>query len=497
MQNVNGKKLLKTLAKNRYALILSAIWLIGVFILDFFTPLGLAVGVLYVLGLIFLVPAKSKKYALGGAVISTALTLFVLVYHLSPDDGWVIYLNRFISVAAIWGVTVFMISFIDSEQEHDRVLHERDERHMQMIASINDYAIVTLDLEGNIESWNSGAESLIGFTKDEIIGKNFALFFSEEDLEEEKPQMILDAAKAHDRTKYSGWHKTKNSRQFYSHTTINSIYNDDGEKIGYAKITRDLTDVRKAKSIEEQYTSKLENKNKELEQFAYIASHDLQEPLRTVLSFMALFEEEYGPNLDERGKKYVQFISKASARMKLLINGLLEYSRIGRNAQLSTIDLQEMLEDICDEKQIEIAEKNAEIVFHDLPKIYGYPDEFRDVMSELISNSLKFSKPDLRPYITITNNTVDAFWEFIVVDNGVGFLENQSERIFEIFQRLHPQEMYPGLGIGLAFCKKIVDMHGGEISAKSVPDGGAKIVVRIPKEINVFEEETQTASKKA
>jgi ligand-binding sensor domain-containing protein/signal transduction histidine kinase len=236
----------------------------------------------------------------------------------------------------------------------------------------------------------------------------------------------------------------------------------------------------KLQQLVEQQTTQLVQKNKELEQFAYIASHDLQEPLRTASSFVDLLQKEYKGKLDAKADKYLTFISQSTDRMRILIRDLLEYSRIGRKKELSTIDCNELLQQILADLSIAIKENNAEVKFENLPVINGYSTEMKQLFQNLISNALKFHAPEKDPEIIISGNKKNDSWEFVCKDNGIGIAPEHSEKIFVIFQRLHSRTQYEGSGIGLANCKKIVELHGGDIWVQSKPGEGSTFHFTIP-----------------
>ncbi len=231
----------------------------------------------------------------------------------------------------------------------------------------------------------------------------------------------------------------------------------------------------------------LEAKNKELEQFAYIASHDLQEPLNTISSFIGLIIEDYSSGFDDVGKESLHFIKDASVRMKKLIDALLQYSRLGRGKDLSDVDTKVVLFDLQRDLKNVIDETKATIHSNNLPVVKGSEIEMRLLLQNLISNGIKFRDKDTQPQIDIScvkkkeldDNAVE-FWQFSVKDNGIGIPEEHKERIFAIFQRLHSRDEYKGTGIGLAHCKKIVEAHGGEIWLESVEGKGSTFYFTIP-----------------
>jgi signal transduction histidine kinase len=216
-----------------------------------------------------------------------------------------------------------------------------------------------------------------------------------------------------------------------------------------------------------QRTAELESKNKELEQFAYVASHDLQEPLRTTTSFVELIRKQYYGKLDTTANKYIDYIIQASDRMKTLIKDLLDYSRIGREKKFEQVDCNVILDEVLADLTRVIKENKAEIKAGILPVVNGFSTELKLLFQNLISNSIKFRKPETAPVIEITSRKENGHWLFSFSDNGIGIDKQYQQRIFIIFQRLHNRSVYEGSGIGLAHCKKIVELHGGKIWVES------------------------------
>ncbi len=224
----------------------------------------------------------------------------------------------------------------------------------------------------------------------------------------------------------------------------------------------------------------LVSKNKELEQFTYIASHDLQEPLRSVTSFSQLLDEEYRDKIGEEGGQYLDFLMEASTRMRNLIKGLLDYSRLGREAQLVTIKAGDVLAEVLVDLSTAITESKAAITIDALPTITGYETEFRQLMQNLMSNAIKFRRPGFDPEIHVSAQRKGNGWEFSIKDNGIGIELEHQKKIFLIFQRLHNRSLYEGTGIGLANCQKIVELHGGTIRVESTKGQGSNFCFTIP-----------------
>lgn len=237
------------------------------------------------------------------------------------------------------------------------------------------------------------------------------------------------------------------------------------------RINADLTDVREARRLVEeanrmleQQAAELTRSNRDLEQFAYVASHDLQEPLRKVASFCQLLQRRYSGQLDERADQYIGFAVDGAQRMQRLINDLLAFSRIGRlTSGFADVDLNKVVLDAAAQFDAQREATNAEIIFTDLPVVRGEEPLLGALLSNLIGNALKFRHPDRSPRIVIDSRLADGEYELSVEDNGIGIEPEFADKVFVIFQRLHAKETYPGTGIGLAIAKKIVEYHGGRI----------------------------------
>ena len=231
----------------------------------------------------------------------------------------------------------------------------------------------------------------------------------------------------------------------------------------------------------------LQRSNAELEQFAYVASHDLQEPLRKVASFCQLLEKRYGDKVDDRGKEYIGFAVDGAKRMQILINDLLTFSRVGRiNSTQAEVDLSATLDDAVDNLATSIDESGAMIIRQgaQLPKVEGDPTLLTMLWQNLIGNAVKFRKPGVVPRIVIEceagTESRDGSWVFTVTDNGIGIPDEFAEKVFVIFQRLHGRDAYTGTGIGLALCRKIVEYHGGSIWIDTAYTDGTRFLFTIP-----------------
>jgi len=353
------------------------------------------------------------------------------------------------------------------------------------INEIEDYAIILMDPDGNIINWNKGAENIKGYTTEEIIGKNFRRFYTEEDRKNNKPDRLIKLARDTGRAHDEGWRVRKDGSLFWGSITITAIHDESGILVGFSKVTRDLSERRAADLEREMHENQLRSKNKELEQFLYIASHDLQEPIRTISNFNALLERKYSTGFDEDGRKILGFISQACNHMVELIKGLLEYGRIGQGKTVSNIDCNEILDAIKNDLSVAISDSNATISSEILPILKGYKVELRLLFQNLVSNAIKFRKTDQAPVIHISAEDNYKYWEFSIKDNGIGIDPKYKDKIFQIFQRLHLASEYSGSGIGLAHCAKIVELHGGKIWVDSIPGEGSTFHFTISKQLKL------------
>lgn len=226
----------------------------------------------------------------------------------------------------------------------------------------------------------------------------------------------------------------------------------------------------------------LRRSNEELEQFAYVASHDLQEPLRKVASFCQLLQRRYAGQLDERAGQYIGYAVDGANRMQTLIQDLLAFSRVGRlHTETSPVDLEELFTRTADSLSIAVEESGTELSHDPLPTVVGDPTQLGVLLQNLLSNAVKFRSPDRPARVAVTAaRQDDGMWHFAVADNGIGIDKDFAEQVFVIFQRLHTRETYPGNGIGLALCKKIVEFHGGTIAVDTGYAPGTRITFTLP-----------------
>lgn len=362
--------------------------------------------------------------------------------------------------------------------------------YSKMIDEIEDYAIISLDNQGNIVNWNKGAKKIKGYDFEEIVGKNISCFYTLDDQNNRLPEKVLIDARKHGKSTFKGWRIRKDGTQFWGSITLTSIKDQSDNIIGFSKITKDLTSQKLAEDKVMAYAQNVEQQNRKLEEFAYVASHDLQDPLRKIQLFASILEK----NLDNKETllKTTQKITQSANRMSNLIKDILKYSVISNSDfDKSETNLNETLKEVCENLEVIIDEKQANIEIKNLPKITGIPIQLHQLFYNLVSNSLKFNNkiPNIlisseiyRPEKHKLSHSINPKKEYFIIsikDNGIGFEQQYADKIFKVFQRLGDKTS--GSGIGLALCKKIVENHKGFIEVESEPNKGTTFRIILPK----------------
>lgn len=383
---------------------------------------------------------------------------------------------------------------LSERRRHEEALRQSEQRFRLMTESVKDYAIFLLDPTGHITSWNEGARQIKGYEAEEIIGKHFSIFYPEEALERGWPDYELEVTRKKGRFEDEGWRLRKDGSRFWANVVITALWTDDHRLVGFTKVTRDLTErrrheeeLRRSEEMLRAAYEEVTQRNSELQNFTRAASHDLQEPVRKLVTFADLLEIEQGEALGETGRLYVQKIRDSAIRMSELVADLLSYSRLATHQKpFTSVDLNQVLHDTLTDLELLIEETDGRVEPSDLPAVQGDPIQLRQLFHNLIGNALKFHRPDVPPIVRVRadvgaskNGSPPDTVTITVADNGVGFDEQFAETMFAPFQRLHARDEYKGTGLGLAICRRIVERHGGAISAHSANASGAAFVVTL------------------
>ena len=359
-------------------------------------------------------------------------------------------------------------------------LSKSENKFRKILESAPD-AMVIVNRDGIIRLINSQTESLFQYKREEVLGKTVEMLIpggSHQAHASHRESFFADPKVRSMGIGLELFGKRKDGNEFPVEISLSPFDTEEG--IWVSAAIRDITEKKRDHEALREYADKLKASNSNLEQFAYVASHDLQEPLRTITSYVSLLQEKHHNDSDEESSLFMNFVVEAAERMKLLIRELLMYSRIGKDQRTENIDCNEVVEDVLRDMDLLITENKADVIVYKLPVIRAGKVELNQLFLNLIGNAIKYCKPDVAPKIEIAAERQAANWLFSIKDNGIGIDEAYSERIFIIFQRLHNQHEYSGTGIGLATCRKIVELHGGKIWLKSQPGEGSTFYFTFP-----------------
>lgn len=331
-----------------------------------------------------------------------------------------------------------------------------------------------LDPEGRVATWNLGAERLKGYKAEEIIGKNFSVFYTPETVQAGHPQRELELAIQHGRYTEEGWRVRKDGTRFWADVTITALRDAQGNLRGFGKVTRDFTERKRAEHRVREHTAQLEAVNQELESFCYSVSHDLRAPLRAIDGFSMILQKTYGDKLDAQGYHYLERVCTATQRMGHLIDDLLNLSRTARSEmRMTAVNLSELACTIANDLQETASERK--VTFSIAPEMVVHADAslMRVVLENLLGNAWKFSGKRAEARIEVGSTTDAGKTAYFVRDNGVGFDMKYADKLFGAFQRLHSVTAFDGTGVGLANVQRIILRHGGRVWAEAVVDQGA------------------------
>ena len=394
-----------------------------------------------------------------------------------------------IIVFAALGLTgLVVVRQIAAVKENVRLLAEQTARESELkfrsLVQHSSDMIVILDGDGTIRYQSPSVEAVLGYADNALVGRHALEFSHAEELRQVKDDfkaVLKDSnavLKREHRFKHAdgSWRVLEGIAKFFHDET-------DRGSDGILMNLRDVTDRKRAENQLRAYTSKLQASNRELQDFAFVASHDLQEPLRKVQAFGDRLKMKCADNLPADGRDYLERMQSAANRMQILINDLLSFSRVTTKAQpFAKVNLSKIAREVLSDLEVKIEESDATIETADLPTIEADAMQIRQLVQNLVGNALKFRRADVAPVVKIYAEA-DApkdFCRLVVEDNGIGFDEKYTSKIFTVFQRLHAAEDYAGSGVGLAVCRKIVERHNGQITVQSKPNKGAKFTITLP-----------------
>ncbi|ALJ01477.1 hypothetical protein DC20_14795 [Rufibacter tibetensis] len=361
-------------------------------------------------------------------------------------------------------------------QTHEE-LKESEEKSRLLIASVKDYAILMLNTEGYITSWNTGAERIKGYNAKEIIGKHFSTFYPREAIERNFPQFELTKALEDGRFEDEGWRIRKDGTAFWANVTISPVYNSEHRLLGYAKVTRDLTERRRNEELT-QKNQELVRINNDLDNFVYTASHDLKSPITNLEGLLSALQEDLGPD-GEKFNQLLVLMQGSIGTLRKVITDLSEVTKIQPEAIGSeSINLPGLLEEVKENLRTLISSSNAEVTTSELTfqNLRYSRKNLRSILYNLVSNGIKYADPQRKPQVSISTFITDA-GEFAlsVTDNGLGIPNNQFNKIFGMFKRVH--DHVEGSGVGLYLVKRILDNSGDRIEVKSEVGKGSEFTI--------------------
>jgi PAS domain S-box-containing protein len=383
-------------------------------------------------------------------------------------------------------LTVFMACNFFIKRKALNYKEVLDYTHRLLESSIDPF--FTIDEQGRIKDVNLACEKITGISTDALKGSEFSVHFNSPVLAEIFCRLALTEGKV---VNYRLLITPENEEPV--ELLFNAaLYRDEkGRFQNIFAVGRDITEGRKLEKRLREFNEELElqvkaqtrqlaQKAAELEQFAYFASHDLQEPLNTTAGFIRLLQQKYKDQADAESEKYFNYVLQSSERMKTLIRELLEYSRLGSNEEWQEVDCQVIVQEVLADLADAIRRQQATVNVGPLPVIKAHPIECKLLFQNLLSNAIKFKKPDTPVVVHFSAERSGDTWTFVMKDNGMGIEEIHLERIFNLFKRLHNRDQYEGTGIGLAHCRKIVELHGGKIWVKSKFGVGSQFYLTFP-----------------
>jgi PAS domain S-box-containing protein len=357
--------------------------------------------------------------------------------------------------------------------------HRRVEEQLE--SSIK-YSVYGKDIDHRIVIWNEAAHRNFGYNAQEILGRKSEVLHAAEDIASGAVDKLLDDVQRKGLAESELILVRKDGSHFPAVVVITRRNDASGSPIGFLVMSRDISEKRRAEEALTKAVADLERSNKELEQFAYVASHDLQEPLRMVSSYTQLLGQKYAGQLDDKAKMYIDYAVDGARRMQQLITDLLTFSRVStRGKPPEATDSNLVLDEVRRNLEPMVEEKHAVVTNDALPTVRTDRSQFAQVLQNLIANGIKFNRSEA-PRVHVSAHEESGDWLFAVKDNGIGIDPAFANKLFVIFQRLHTRQEYPGSGIGLAVCKRIVERQGGRIWFESEPGKGSTFFFTVHKQ---------------
>ena len=346
-----------------------------------------------------------------------------------------------------------------------------DEIFRLMVDSVQDYAIFLLDPEGHVVTWNTGAERIKGYRAEEILGSHFSRFYTADQIAAGVPAWLIDAATREGHVEDEGWRVRKDGSRLWANVVITALRDEQGALVGFAKVTRDLSERRRAEEA-------LAQAHAELESFSSSVSHDLRAPLRAINGYATALAEDHAAALDPEGQRLLAVVRDSARRMGDLIDALLAFARMGRQALTNVpLDMTALVRSVLAELG---DHAGIEVTVHSLPPAIGDEVLVRQVLANLLGNAMKFTRRQPTPKIEVGGGVEAGAPLYYIRDNGVGLDMRYADRLFKVFSRLHHVADFEGNGVGLALVQRIVHRHGGRVWVESAPGAGATFSFTLP-----------------
>ncbi|MCP4353708.1 MAG: PAS domain S-box protein [Desulfobacterales bacterium] len=422
-----------------------------------------------------------KQYLYKKVYLDELSSYIVLVseYHFSPVDGFVSNTLYFV-ITAMFALTIVILVIIHQRESAWLELLIKSEEKFRLFFENEPGYCYMISLDGTIKDINKSAIDILGYSKAEIIGKPLITTVYAPSSHEKVKDLLKKWKKKGELNNEELNIITNKGEERTVLLNALAIKDDKGEILHSVSVQRDITKRRQTEDDLKKTAEELRHSNKELERFVYVASHDLQEPLRMVSSYVQLLERRYKGKLDADADEFIGFASEGAVRIHMLINDLLAFSSVGtRGESFKPVETENILEQTLADLRITAKESSATVTHDTLPTVMGDSSLLIQVFQNLISNAIKFRGKE-RPRIHVTAEKKDREWQFSFRDNSIGIAPEYHDRIFIIFQRLHTRDKYPGNGMGLAICKKIVERHGGRIWVESQEGIGSVFYFTIP-----------------